>query len=314
MKKCFITMLVALAACTWGFAQEKMKVELKNGSVVSYNVEDVNRFYFVTEGEGEQLAANCEITLLDELALTTQFAMEVNYGSAVEYILIRAYRPEADADQANDADLVADLLANGSRIENTTTVITGGNMPEGVDLTIVCAAYDAQGKRGPLFRHHLITHKSDQELLAPVTSCKYNDQNFFYTIEIDDSKVLRYYLLEELGSGMELMNNAALGLAWRQAIAEDDTHKGEYYSGKSFTTSRPNGEPQLYLATWAVDFNEKLSGNIFADLYYVNSSSARVESSSTRKKASKGHTIEAFSKVELQKLIKSCKYRIVETK
>lgn len=314
MKKCFITMLVALAASTWGFAQEKLKVELKNGNVVSYNVEDVNRFYFVTEEEEEQLAANCEITLLDELALTTQFAMEVKYGSAVEYTLIRAYRPEANADQANDADIVADLLANGSRIENTTTVITGGDMPEGLDLTIVCVAYNAQGQRGPLFRHHLTTHKSDEELLAPVTSCKYNNENFFYTIEIDDSKVLRYYLLEELGSDLELMNNAALGLMWKQAMAEDNTHKGEYYSGRSFTTNRPNGEPQIYLATWAVDFNEKFSGNIFADLYSVSASSARVESSAARRKGNMNQTIEAFNKYELRNLLKSCKYKIVEAK
>lgn len=313
MKKCFATMLVVLTACTWGFAQEKLKIELKDGNVVSYNVEDVNRFYFVTE-EGEQLAANCEITLLDELALTTEFALEVEYGSAVEYILIRAYRPEANADQANDADLFADLLANGIRIEKATTVITGGDMPEGEDLTIVCTAYNAQGQHGPLFRYHVTTHKNDRELLAPITSCKYNDENFFYTVEIDDNKVLRYYLLEELGSGMELINKAALGLGWKQAMAEDDTHKGEYYSGRSFTTNRPNGEPQLYLATWAVDFNEKLSGNIFADLYYVSDSSVRVKSSAARRNGSMVQTINAFSKVELQNLIRSCKFKIVETK
>lgn len=313
MKKLFITMLVMMTTCVWGQTQEKMKVELKNGNVVSYNVEDINRFYFVTEEQEEQLANNCEITLLDELALTTQFALEMKYGSAVEYLLINVYTPDANIDQAADADLAFDLKTNGSRIEKSTTIITGGDMPEGMDLTIVCAAYNAQGQRGPLFRHHLTTHKSDEELLAPVTSCKFNDANFFYTIEIDDSKVLRYYLFEDVGSGMELMNNAALGLIWRQGIAED-THKGEYYSGKSFTVSRPNGEPQLYLATWAVDFQEKFSGNIFADLYYVPEASARGESLAVRKISSQMQKINAFHKEELLKRIKGVNYKLIETR
>lgn len=318
MKKRLFFALAVMVSCTISYAQEKMKIEMKDGSVVSYDVENVSRFYFTTESGEEQLAKNCEITLLDELALTTQFALDVKYGSEVEYVLTNVYEPEANVDEAVDADLVADLIAGGNRVEKNTTVLTGSEMPEGMDLTIVLVAFNAQGQRGPLYRHHLTTHKSDEEPLAPVTSCQYNNESFFYTIEIDDSKVLKYYLAQEVGRDLTRINDAALGMSWRRLLA-NETQKPEYYTGRTFTADRPNGEPQLYLATWAVDFDGNYSDNIFSGFYHVEDGDARKKgiynnSSTVRRNASKRMTLTAYNKDELMKLVKGIKYRVITTK
>ena len=61
-------MMAALALCSVANSQEVMKLELKNGQVVTYPVENISRFYF--EGEQPQqpqLAENCELGIADEV-------------------------------------------------------------------------------------------------------------------------------------------------------------------------------------------------------------------------------------------------------
>lgn len=316
MKKKLFTFVALLVIGIASHAQEKMKVELKNGTVATYNVADINRFYFVTEEEPEQLAENCGIKIKDELSLVNDFAFEVEYEPEVEYVLCAVYMPNTNVDELSDADIIKDLTEKGTRLDKSTTVITGTNMQEGADLTFVYAGYNVQGKHGPIYRHRFTTHKQDEELMANVTTCKYNNENFFYTIEIDDNKVLKYYLLEELGFDLELINTAALGLMWRKAIPEDP-EKGEYYSGKSFTTKRPNGETHIQIATWAIDFNEKYSGNIFEGVYHTTSatrSEANEANAGIREKEQKTQTISAYNKSYIFNLIKNIKYKIIYVK
>lgn len=270
MKKYLFLILSAFAVS--GLAQEKMNLLMKNGSVVSYNVEDIQSFYFTEGNQNQELAENCGITVNDELALTDMFAMELNYESGVEYIRLAIFTPDIYNDAIEDDALVAELEKGNYRYEKNTTIIAASQMPEGKDLTVVFTGYDDQGRHGPVYRHHVQTHIEADEAKAVVTSCQFNDDAFRYTIEMDGSKAQSFYLFEEVYNDYEWMNTAVFGMLWRRAIVAEP-QKGLYNTGKTFTRNRPNGEKQLYVATWALDFSSHYSGYIFEGLYDVTTAS-----------------------------------------
>ena len=297
-----------LALCAVGFAQEKLKIELKNGQVVSYNASDVNRFYF--EGQTAPLAANCGITFNDELALTDELALDVTYESDVETVLVDIFSPSANLDAYTDDQMLSFLQNEGTQLDKSTTVITATNMPEGTELTVVLCALNSKGQRGPVYRRKMTTHVEAGELKAPVTSCKFNSTNFFFDIEIDDEKVLKYYLLDDIGDEIEIMNEAAFGMLFRRAIATDP-ERGVYYEGKNFTRPRTNGEKQLFVATWALDFHLNYAGYIFFGLYDAEKASSRI----MRKGTGNGEpVISAYDKTELMRVIKGMNIRVVNVK
>lgn len=303
MKKNIVMVLAALFLTVAGNAQEKMKLLFKDGNVVTYNADDIKSFYFETESGAQ--AANCEIAFLDELALTTEFAVECKYGSDTEYIMVRAYSEKAGLDNYGDEVLADDVANYGVRIDPSTTVITAYSMPEGSNITLVLIAFNSEGKHGPVYRHRLTTHVEADEPMAKVTECKYNDDEFIYTIEIDDSKVLSYYLFEDFVDNITIGNTAAFGMLWRKAIAADPD-KGEYVYGKTFTKARTNGETMLEIATWAVDFDDQFAGAIFHDIYYIDNASRKAKGTQGQ-----GIKIEAYNKDELTKMIKSVNYKVV---
>jgi len=291
MKKYIILILSVFAFAVSGMAQEKMNLLMKNGSVVSYNVEDIQSFYFTDGNQNQQLAENCGITINDELALTDKFALDLTYESGVEYIMVGVYAPENYDDAIGDDAIVSELETKGVRIDKSTTIISAAQMPEGKMLTVVFTGYNNEGKHGPVYRHHIQTHIEADEAKAVVTSCLYDSNNFIFSVEMDGSKAQRYYLFEEVGDNTEMMNTAVLGMLWRRAIATDP-EKGLYNTGKTFTKPRPNGETQLYVATWALDFSSQYSGYIFDALYETNASAPMMRADLSNNKIIVGYNKE----------------------
>lgn len=303
MKKNIVLTVVALLLAVAGNAQEKMKLLFKDGNVVTYNADDIKSFYFEVESGGQ--AANCDITFLDELALATEYAVECKYGSEAEYVMLRAYSEKAKVDDYGDEVLVEDLVNYGVRIDPSTTIITAGSMPEGANVTLVLTVFNSEGKHGPVYRHRFTTHVAADEPIAKVTSCQYTSSEFIFKIEIDDSKVLSYYLYDDFNTALFALNNAAFGMLWRRMIATDP-EKGEYVYGETFTRERTNGETAIHIATWAVDYDDQLSGVIFNDVFSVPDASRQ-----TKKAQGQDITIEAYNKDELTKMIKSVNYKVV---
>jgi len=297
MKKIIVLVASIFTFATTVFAQEKMNLLMKDGSVVSYNVDDILSFYFTGAGQNPQIVENCGIAINDELALTDKFALDLTYESEVEYVMIGVYTPENYNEAIGDDAIVEELGINGVRIDKSTTIVTAGNMPEGKNLTVVFTGFNNQGKHGPVYRHQIQTHVEADQPKAVVTSCFFNSSAFLYTIEMDD-KAQSFYLFEDISNNVELMQTAAFGMLWRQAIAANPT-KGLYSTGTTITKQRPNGETQLYVATWALGQNSQYSGYIFEGLYDVSASGVMRRAYSLSNRG-----IEAYNKEECLKIIK----------
>ena len=309
MKKNIIFTIMMLATALTGNAQEKMNLLMKDGSVVSYHVDNIQSFYFTDAGQKSQVVENCGITINDELALTDKFALDLTYEPGIEYMMVGVYLPENYSDSMSDDELLKGLLAEGYRIEKSTTVVTASNMREGTTLMVVYTGFNSQGQHGPVYRHQLQTHVQADEPKAVVTSCKCSDTEFLYEIEMDADKAQSYYLFAEISNNWEPMHTAAFGMLWRQAIAATPT-KGLYSTGNTFTKQRPNGEKQLFVATWALDNNSQLSGYIFDDLYSTSEpASARslMEAYLIGRK-----NIVAYNKEKLMTAIKNINYKIIQ--
>lgn len=276
MKKKIIAAVAFILVAATVMAQETMKIEMKDGTTVSYSVADISRFYFDDEAipSHDGIAPNCEVFFVDELVLPTQFALLVGFGSELEYVKVIAYHPEA-LDGLTDDVIIADVAANGASVDKSEMMITGANMPEGRHLVIACVGFNAEGKHGALYLHDITMKVAADEPLAEVTSCKYNDESFMFTIEIDDDKVLEYYLYYEVGDDVHVWSNTAeFGLLWKYAIEEDED-KGLYYLGDDFVVERPNGASQLFVSTWCLDYDQNFSGNIFWGLYNISRARAK---------------------------------------
>ena len=238
-----------------------------------------------------------------------QQSIDLTYEPGIEYMMVSVYLPENYSDSMSDDELLKGLLAEGYRIEKSTTVVTASNMREGTTLMVVYTGFNSQGQHGPVYRHQLQTHVQADEPKAVVTSCKCSDTEFLYEIEMDADKAQSYYLFAEISNNWEPMHTAAFGMLWRQAIAATPT-KGLYSTGNTFTKQRPNGEKQLFVATWALDNNSQLSGYIFDDLYSTSEpASARslMEAYPIGRK-----NIVAYNKDKLMTAIKNINYKIIQ--
>lgn len=151
MKKNLLLMLVAMTTCITGYAQEVMKVELKNGNVVTYKVEDVNRFYFTTEVIEDEIAPNCSINVVDSLVFTEEAAFKFDYGPEVSYVKAKLFYSYVITDDVSDAQLATELESALS-YDSSKPIIAWTSFNEGTSYTLVYAGYNANGKRGNIYR------------------------------------------------------------------------------------------------------------------------------------------------------------------
>lgn len=280
MKKIFITMLVVLTTCVCTHAQEKMKVELKNGNVVTYNVEDVNRFYFTTEAE-EVYADYCEVEVEDETVMTTDAIFELDYDIDVEYVRYLFFKANAIKQLSNkqiveliNAELIKNNSASG-QMNKDQNILLNNRLEEGTEYALACIGYNDNGQNGAPMVYCFKTKTASEEQIVHVVNAKYDDNYFYYDTEIDDEKVLEYYLLTEAGNNLErtVESPALIGYAWKQKIKENEKAAGQNYTGTSFKEQRTNGANSLRIFTWTRDFDLEFSGIIYENILSTNASS-----------------------------------------
>ena len=119
------------------------------------------------------------------------------------------------------------------------------------------------------------TKTASEEQIVHVVNAKYDDNYFYYDTEIDDEKVLEYYLLTEAGNNLErtVESPALIGYAWKQKIKENEKAAGQNYTGTSFKEQRTNGANSLRIFTWTRDFDLEFSGIIYENILSTNASS-----------------------------------------
>ena len=299
MKKLFITMLVMLTTCVWGQTQEKMKVELKNGNVVSYNVEEINRFYFTTEEE-EKYADYCEVEVEDETVMTTDAIFEFDYDIDVEFVRYLFFKAN-DIRQLSDKQIV-ELIKNNSisgQMDKDQNLLLNERLEEGTEYALACIGINDEGKNGAPMIHYFRTKVASEELIVNVVNTKCDDNYFYYDTEIDDEKVLEYYLITEAGNNLEQTSEspAIIGYAWKQKIKENEEEAGQNYIGESFKSQRTNGFNSLRIWTWARDFELEFSGVIRENLLSINNTSRRRSIEKPTKTSQ--NEVRTFSKEEL---------------
>ena len=299
MKKNLLLMLVAMTTCITGYAQEVMKVELKNGNVVTYKVEDVNRFYFTTE-EIEEYADFCEVEVEDETIMTTDALFELEYDVDVEYIRFLFFRSE-DIKKLSDKEIIERIMiSTGSgQAEKTSNLIVNNQLLEGTEYALACVGFNEEGKNGaPMVYYFKTKVKADEEIVN-IVNARYDNNYFYFDTEINDDKVLEYYLLTEVGFNLERIaeSPAVIGYFWKQKIKEDEKAAGQYYQGKSFSEFRKDGATELLVYTWTRDYDLEFSGVIWENLIRANASSRQTISG--EKIVAKQTGIQAYSKEEL---------------
>ena len=300
-------MMAALALCCAANSQEVMKIELKDGRVRTYYVEDINRFYF-EGGQQEELADDCEIEIEDEVVLTTCAAFELSY----DYDVASAYAgyfTESEIHKYSEEQIVT-MLKNGGGIllNKTQTEVNLPNLQEGNKYVFIYVGFNAQGKRGQLYMHPFTTSVladlQAKKGIAEVKSVKYDDDYFYFTVEADEVLVGEYYLSTKVGNNLTPYGQslALLGLRWKDAMDEDEEKAGQNYFGKDFRSARPNGENSLQILIWSTDANFDLVGYIFEDMWHTNATSREQAPS---KADGEQHIIKAYSKQELKDMLGS---------
>lgn len=257
-------MLAVLALSLSANAQEVMKVELKNGQVTTYNVEDISRFYFEGTKQQEELATDCKISIVDEVVLNNEFAIEFGYDTGIENVFYTILKTD-EASKYTDDVLASYLIQNGDILPKTAKSIWVYNVDEGMDITVLYLGMNAQGKRGNLYKRNITTKIAANEPLAEIIYGNATDETMSFRIEIDNSKVSKYYLSVEVGDDLERYSQLArLGLTWKKNMSiEGSTAQQQCYTiSRDFTVQRPNGEKRIKILTWACDRNGNLSGII----------------------------------------------------
>lgn len=274
MKKYMITIVAAMALCLAAHSQEVMKVELKNGQVTTFPVEDINRFYF-EEKQAEQPAPNCGVSIVKELVLPLEFAVMFSYESEVEYVMYQIYSTSMLAG-VSDEILAQDLLNRGRMDKSVKVFGGGGNLEEGKEYIFAYTAFNASGKHGEVYRHPIKMRVAAEEQIAEVEAQHSNDNTAFrYRTHIDDDKVLSYYVYQEIGNGiLPALNNAVFGLAWREVL-NDNANTEEYVYDKDIIVETPNGEQRLLIYTWCMDYDEKLYNIINGGFWALDISQTR---------------------------------------
>ena len=294
-----ILMLAVLAVCGMSYAQEKMKVELKNGNVVSYNVEDVNRFYFVTEEE-KDYADYCEVEIEDETVMTTDAIFELDYDIDVDYARFLFFKASEVRQLSEEqiVELVKSHSASG-QIEKDKNLLYKDNLEEGGQYACVLLGFNADNSHGAPVIHYFQTKVSAVEPIVNVVNARYDTDYFYFDTEIDDDKVLEYYMLTEVGNDLESIQESAaiFGYAWKLKIEEDEKMAGQNYIGKSFTEPRTNGANTLLVVTWARDNEVEFSGVIRENRIKTNPSSRQQVANRSIKATHDG--TKTFAKAEL---------------
>lgn len=304
MKKGLFLMLVAMTTCITGYAQEVMKVELKNGNVVTYKVEDVNRFYFTTE-EIEEYADFCEVEVEDETIMTTDALFELDYDVDVEYIRFLFFRSE-DIKKLSDKEIIERIMkstgngqAGNGWAEKTNNLIANNQLLEGTEYALACVGFNEEGKNGAPMVYYFKTKVKAEEEIVNIVNARYDNNYFYFDTEINDDKVLEYYLLTEVGFNLERIaeSPAIIGYLWKQKIKEDEKAAGQYFQGKTFSEFRKDGATELLVYTWTRDYDLEFSGVIWENLIRANASSRQTSSGEII--AAKQTRIQAYSKEEL---------------
>lgn len=274
MKKSLITMMAALALSLSANAQEVMKVELKNGQVATYNVEDISRFYFEgTKQQEEPLAEGCELGIADEVVLTNSAAFQLVCGLAVDYIIWGYAKPNEIA-QLTDGQLVQLLIQNGFSMPVTKPYIFVGYPEEGTEYVILYFAINKEKKRGHLYRYHLTAPVAANEPKAEVSKVLVYDDHFEVTINIDKSKVMKYFAtMMAVDDDYEIYNSALTALMIKDAINAGD---GIYTESRTGSFPRNSGEKNLYIATWACDYNGRWSGYLTQGIWTIQDGSRQL--------------------------------------
>lgn len=272
MKKYMITIVAAMALGLAANSQEVMKVELKNGQVTTFPVEDINRFYFEGAQQQEELAPNCEISIVDEVILNDQFAIEFSYGTGVDHILYTAMKT-SDALKYSKDILVVYLQQYGKSYSGNDICIYG--IDEGEDVTVFYMGINAQGKRGYLYQRNFTTKISANEPVIEVTSAMYNDNYFNIHIESDKSKISKYYVSAEFGNDLKKYEDISrVALNWKRNIETEGSLAQQqcYSDSKDFILPR-DGANQIKLLVWACDYQGDLSGVIYQEIFSASNAS-----------------------------------------
>ena len=299
MKNSVITMLAALALSLSANAQEVMKVELKNGQVATYNVEDISRFYFEGAKQQDELATDCKISIVDEVVMTNAVAFELGYDSGIE----KAYCGYMQASQAktySDEQLLALLINNGTVMTKDKTTIAYNIQQEGTDFVFLYIGFNSGGKHGSLYQHHFTTKVAANELTINISESQYDSQKFYYKVNLSN-EAKGFIAIAEAGNDLEpiSINPAAFGISWKQSIAKGEVSGQLHYSG-DYEHLRPNGENSLLIISWVVDYNDNYSGIIMQNRLSTKSNN---QQAAPLVIGAKAPPVMTYSKEEIKELI-----------
>lgn len=301
MKKYMITIMAAMALCLAANSQEVMKVELKNGQVATFPVEDINRFYFEGAQQQEELAPNCEISIVDELVMTNTAAFELQYGNAVDRVFVGWTKAEG-LEELSDNEIIELLVRYGESIGKDNNYAIFGGLDEGTDIVFTYVAFNSAGKHGQLYCHRFTTKMAANELKAVVNPIiEYNDQYFTLQIQKSSSNILDYFVWVQVGNDFQPLsiNIAEAGLKVLKKSIEEGTYDAHYYDDQYVLLPRPNGENSFRIFTWARDLNGNLSGVLETKMGTVSGNTRQIQSliSSDSKPTAKYHSKEELMKM-----------------
>lgn len=267
MKKHVITMMAALALGLAASGQEVMKLELNNGQVVTYPVENINRFYFEGAKQQEELAKNCEVGIADEVILTNGIAYELDLGSDVKEVLF-GWSDEG-LEEYSDQQIINRMKTVGKIASDK--YIFFDNLQEDKDNYIFYTGLNASGQRGPLYRRYVKTKKVSEEVEVDIEEPMWYDNQYFYVnLNIKGGDVYDYYAIADVENDIEPIESlSVLALLWKQSILQGT--ETAYYVSKPFSQPRPNGENSIRIFTWARDVNKEFSGIITGKIFSINS-------------------------------------------
>jgi len=311
MKKIIITIVAALAMCLAANSQEVMKVEMKNGQVATFNVEDINRFYFVGAEQQEELATDCKISIMDEVVIQHGVAIELGYDEGI----VKMYYYWLKASQAVEltTEQMQMLVVSKGDVATKDQKYISCYLPEeGTDYVLLFVGFNANGKHGELYWHGFRSKISENELKANVDIYKYDNQYFYYTVDVGNN-VLDYLVLADVGNNLDNNISADLplfALNWKKLVGMGQI-SGPYYGNNNFYASRPNGENSVRVLTWVRDLNGNYSGVIMSDVATINSNSRLSEPFMPIKSNGMQLVSKAFSEEEVMKMFDFAKMQVI---
>lgn len=290
-------MMAALALCCVANSQEVMKLELKNGQVVTYPVENISRFYFEGEDEQpqEQLAENCELAIVDDVVLNTSAALKLSLGSEVERIFF-GQTAHTDLSAYSDDVLCQAVLQTGKTTPKSNPYVFTDGFEEGKEYVFLIFGVNAQGKRGPLYKYHFTTTVAANEPQAVVTEVKPETDRYRITVEADKAKVKDYYISAATVEDMEFQPTALLGLV----LKSDLNNMHMYENSETVYLKRNSSTEKVMTFAWARGWDNKLSGYIDYKIWYGTSNARML----APKEKSAEPTVRFYCEEEVENLVK----------